>query len=111
VDDNKELCKNLSDILELEGCEVAVVHNGFQAIEAVKEDKFNIVLMDIKMPGMNGTETLNILRKIAPKIAIIMITAFADDVIYKDGLRDIGLEVMQKPIDIDKLLVLVKKIC
>lgn len=111
VDDNKELCKNFSDILELKGYEVKVVHDGYKAIEIIKNDKVNVVLMDIKMPGMSGIKTLNILREIAPNLNVILITAFADDIIYKEGLKNVNLKIIQKPIDIDKLLIILEKIC
>lgn len=110
VDDNKKLCKNLSDILEFKGYEVVMVYDGYQAIEAVKKGKFNVVLMDVRMPGINGVDTLKILKQIAPHMLIIMITAFADDIFYKEGLNSGEFEVIQKPIDINKLLMVLKNI-
>lgn len=110
VDDNKELCKNLSDILELKGCKAIIVNDGYHAIEAVKDDNFNVVLLDIKMPGINGVDVLKILKKIAPHMVVIIITAFADDLSYKD-LKDMDLKIIEKPIDIDKLLAIIGDIC
>lgn len=110
VDDNVELCKNLSDILELKGYKVISAYDGHQAIKAVKKDNFNIVFMDVKMPGMNGIDTLKILRQIAPGLAVILITAFADDIFYKESLKSGDFEIIQKPIDIDKLLVILENI-
>jgi YesN/AraC family two-component response regulator len=66
---------------------VVSVYDGYQAIKAVKKDNFNIVLMDVKMPGMNGIDTLKILRQIAPKLTVILITAFADDIFYRESLK------------------------
>lgn len=106
VDDNVELCKNLSDILELKNYETVSVYNGYQAIEAVKNAKFDIVLMDVKMPGMNGIDALKALKQIAPHTLVIMITAFADDIFYKEGLKSGDVLVIQKPIDMDRLLSL-----
>lgn len=112
VDDNEKLGKNLSDILEFKGCgEVVVVSDGYRAIEAVKNDRFNVVLMDVKMPGMNGVDTLKIIRQIAPEIVVIMITAFADDIVYKEDLKNIDLKIIEKPIDIDKLLTILGEAC
>lgn len=105
VDDNEKLCRNLADILELKGYEVNVVFDGYQAIEAVKKEHFNVILMDVKMPGLSGIETLKILKQIAPNMAVIMITAFADDVFFKEGLKSADFRVIQKPIDIDKFLI------
>ncbi|MFH1191837.1 MAG: response regulator, partial [Candidatus Omnitrophota bacterium] len=77
VDDNKLLCHNLKDILELKGYQVICVYDGDQAIEAVKNDRFNVALMDVKMPGKNGIDTLKTLKQIAPELTVIFITAFA----------------------------------
>lgn len=111
VDDNKLLCHNLKDILELKGYEVVCVYDGPQAIEAVKKDNFAIVLMDVKMPGMSGVDTLKILRQIDPNLTVILITAFADATFYKESLRNGDFEIIQKPIYIDKLLVVLENIC
>lgn len=110
VDDNVELCKNLSDILELKNYETVSVYSGYQAIEAVKNAKFDIVLMDVKMPGMNGIDALKALKQIAPHTLVIMITAFADDIFYKEGLKSGDVTVIQKPMDIDKLLSLLSNL-
>lgn len=110
VDDNEDLCRNLLDILELKGYEVVGVYDGYQAIEAIKNDKFNVVLLDIKMPGMSGIETLKIIKQISSNTAVIMITAFADDVFYRDGLEGEKYEIIQKPIDIDAFLNLLEGI-
>jgi DNA-binding response OmpR family regulator len=104
VDDNKLLCDNLKDILKFKGYNIACVYDGHEAIKAVKEDDFKIVLMDIKMPGMSGIDTLKSLKKIAPGLTVIFITAFADDIFYKEGLKSGDFEVITKPIDIDKFL-------
>ena len=110
VDDNEELCKNLSDILELKGYDVATAYDGYQALDAVKKDSFNIAIMDIKMPGMSGVDTLKILKQVAPGLTVILITAFADDTFYKEGLKNnIDYEVIQKPIDMDQLLAMLER--
>jgi CheY-like chemotaxis protein len=103
VDDNERFCNNMVDILELKGYDIKGVYDGFQAIEAVKKQKYDIVLMDIKMPGMSGVETVKMLKGIIPDLNIIMITAFADDVLSKDEIINTNMKIMQKPIDIDVL--------
>ena len=110
VDDNELLCKNLLDILQFKGYEVNDVYDGFRGIEAVKHNKYDVVLMDVKMPGINGIETLKIMRTIIPNMIFIMITAFADDVFYKEGLQNCDFKVVQKPINMDKLLAVLEGI-
>ncbi|MEW6087850.1 MAG: response regulator [bacterium] len=110
VDDNERFCNNIVDILELKGYDISGVYDGYQAVEAVKKQKFDIVLMDIKMPGMNGVDTVKMLRTIDPDINIVMITAFADDSVYKDELKNSNLKIMQKPMDIDKLCTVLESL-
>ncbi len=109
VDDNKWLCSNLFDILEFKGYEVIIAHDGPQAIELFQKQKVDVVLMDVKMPGISGIEILKILKQIREDIYVIMITAFADEVFYKQGLSEGDYEVIQKPVDIDKLLMRLKE--
>lgn len=110
VDDNERLCKNLSDILKLKDYDVVGVYDGHQAIEAAKSHKFDIVLLDIKMPGLNGVDTLENLKKMASDATIVMMTAFADDTYYKERLKNSNCKIIQKPIDIDKLCELLENI-
>ncbi len=106
VDDNEKLGNTLLDILQLEGHKVSYVNDGYKAIEAVKNRKFNDVLLDVKMPGISGIETLKIIKNLNPEINVIMITAFADDIFYRDELKSIKFQVMQKPIDIAMLITI-----
>ena len=110
VDDNEKFCNNMADILEFKGYEVKGVYSGYQAIEAVNNQKYDIALLDIKMPGMDGVETLKILKSIDPDLNIIMITAFSDDVMGIDEITIPNLKTMQKPMDIDKLCWMLESI-
>ncbi len=111
MDDNKGLGINLSDILKFRDYETEVVYDGYGAVEAVKNGKFDIALLDVKMPGMDGVDTLKAINKIDPKINVIMITAFADDILYKEELKGVNLRIIEKPIDVDKLLGTIEEIC
>ncbi len=111
VDDNEALCQNLSDILELEGYDTIGVYDGYQAIESIKKSKFDVVLLDFKMPGLSGLDTLKLLNQIIPNIVVIMITAFTEDIFYNTGLENTCYKVIQKPIDIDNLLKILRSIC
>lgn len=110
VDDNQNLCKNIMDILEFKGHKADAVFDGSQAIEAVKKGNYDIVIMDVKMPEINGIEAMKVIKGIVPHMVIIMITAFADDIFYKEGVQNENLEIIRKPINIDKFLRLLDKI-
>jgi DNA-binding NtrC family response regulator len=108
VDDNEKLCENLCDILELKGYDTYKAYDGYHAIECINNTNFSIVIMDIKMPGINGLDALKILKRLTPNTSFIMITAFADDLFYKENFTEEDLKIVQKPIDIDKLLLIIE---
>lgn len=110
VDDNKRFCDNMVDILELKGYEILGVYDGAQAIEAVKKQKYDVVLLDVKLSGMSGLETLKTLKDIAPDINVIMITALADDLMNREEIINTRMKIMQKPMDIDKLCLMLETI-
>lgn len=104
VDDNEELCMNVTDILEMNGHEVTIALDGFKALELVEQDKFDVVLMDIKMPVMDGVETYKRMRKISPETPVIMMTAFAVEDLIREALRTGAYGMMNKPLDFNRLL-------
>lgn len=109
VDDNEEFCENLKDILEVKDFEVEAVHDGYSAIDMVKKNKFDIVLLDIKMPLMNGLETFREIKKIDSELKVFMITAYAVEDMIKDALREGAFGVLKKPINFEKLFYLIEK--
>ncbi len=104
VDDDKEFCASMTDILEAKGYEVESENSGAQAIAKVKEKSFDVILMDIKMPAMNGVEAFKQIKKISPKTAVIMITAYSLEDLIKEALQEGAFGVLRKPLDIDKLI-------
>ncbi|MDP3729278.1 MAG: response regulator [bacterium] len=104
VDDDKEFCASMADILEAKGYEVESENSGEAAIAKVKEKSFDVVLMDIKMPAMNGVEAFKKIKEISPKTVVIMITAYSLEDLIKEALREGAFGVLRKPLDIDKLI-------
>ena len=108
VDDNVEYCLNLADILELQGYEVVAVHDGFQALEMVRADGFGLVLMDIKMPVMNGLEVFKKIKEISPPLPVILMTAYALDNLIEEALQRGIWGVLHKPVDLEQLRLIIK---
>ena len=108
VDDDKEYCVGMVDILQAKGYEVESENSGAAAIAKVKETSFDVILMDIKMPVMNGVEAFKHIKQISPKTAVIMITAYALEDLIKEALHEGAFGVLQKPIDIEKLIEQIK---
>ena len=111
IDDN-ELNANLSRIiLTRAGYDVVVAHNGFDALESIRKDPFDLALVDINMPGMSGCDLCSLVRAgdFAPSIRLIAHTAMAmpDETA---ALRGVGFdEILIKPASRDALLAAVER--
>ncbi len=108
VDDLKSIRLTLSGILEDEGYKVAMAENGYQAIEAAKQTPFDLIFMDIKMPGINGVQTFREIKKINPDAAVIMMTAYSVEDLVREALEEGAYAVVYKPFDIEKLVSIIE---
>ncbi len=109
VDDNEEFCRNVADILELKDYEVVTAYDGFKTLELVKQNSFDLMLMDVKMPVMDGVETFKKVKKIAPDTPVIMVTAFAVEDLIREALREGAFGSLKKPVDFDQLFKLIEQ--
>lgn len=103
VDDDADILDTLKDVLELEGYETETASDGFKALDAVRNSSFDVVLMDIKMPVMNGVETFKKLRAISADTPVIMISAYAVEDLVREALREGAFAALKKPVDFDQL--------
>ena len=109
VDDNTDFCENITDVLELEGYETVEVYDGLDALDAVKEDGFDLVLMDVKMPKMDGVETFRRLKEISPRLPVIMMTAFMVEDLIRLALQEGAFGAYQKPLDLKRLFFSIER--
>ena len=109
VDDNKNFCRNVSDILELKGYEVVTAYDGLNALDMVKKDGFDVVLMDVKMPVMDGVATFKKMKEVAPHTQVIMVTAYAVEELIREALREGAFGALRKPLDFDELFALLER--
>jgi DNA-binding NtrC family response regulator len=109
VDDDIGMTETLADILDDMGYDVAVAGDGYRAIEMIGERAYDIVLMDIKMPGINGVETFKEVKRISPSTKVIMMTAYAVENLIKAALEEGCYGIIYKPLDIDKVMDLIEK--
>jgi len=110
VDDLQSIRLTLGGILEDEGYNVATAENGYQAIEAVRKTHFDVIFMDIKMPGINGVQTFREVKKIDPKATVIMMTAYSVEDLVKEALEEGAYTVIYKPFDIDRVIALIEEL-
>ncbi|MBL7178052.1 MAG: response regulator [Desulfobacteraceae bacterium] len=110
VDDNEEFCMNVKDILELKDYAVATAFDGFKALDQVKGNGFDLILMDIKMPVMDGVDTFKKIKEIAPTTPVIMITAYAVEDLIREALKEGAFAALKKPLDFDGLLDIIDRV-
>jgi two-component system response regulator HydG len=108
VDDLKSIRLTLGGILEDEGYNVVMAENGYQAIEAAKQTPFDLVFMDIKMPGINGVQTFREIKKINPEAVVIMMTAYSVEDLIREALEEGAYAVVYKPFDIEKIVSIIE---
>lgn len=103
VDDEQEICNVLKEFLAKKGYKVAAALSGEEAVKKVKQERPHMVLLDIKMPGMDGIEALKRIREIDKEIGIIMITAVNDDVVGQRCMELGAYNYITKPINFEYL--------
>ncbi len=103
VDDEIEVCNVLRDFLTVKGYEVHTVSDGRSAVAKVGEVRPHIVLLDIMMPGMGGLETLKEIRKVDPRVGVIMVTAVFDEELGKRAIELGAYDYITKPVSLDYL--------
>ena len=104
VDDEKQFSDVLSKRLKLQGFEVATVFNGEEAVQMVQQQEFDVVILDVLMPGKSGIDTLKEIKKINPLIHIIMLTGHARIDTAIEGMELGAYDYLIKPTEIDELV-------
>lgn len=110
VDDQEGIRKLLSEACSYLGYEVELASCGEEALKMVIENKYKVVLIDMKMPAMNGLDALKKLREHDPDLRAIMMTGYGETFVLDVALK-IGIHgVILKPFDLDELRVLLAKL-
>lgn len=104
VDDDPMMVRTLADVLKITGWDVTPEYNGRAAVEAAAAAPFDVVLMDIKMPEMDGVAAFKAMKAARPNVHVILMTAFAAQDMIADAERSGVYQVMSKPVDIPRLL-------
>lgn len=109
VDDEVDTCANLSDILTELGYRVDVAYNGESALKLVEQNAYDVALLDLKMPGMDGLELYRRIRQIQSGTVAIIVTAYASSQTASQALTAGAWQILPKPIDLSTLLTLVEQ--
>jgi len=109
VDDEENHRIMLRAVLKEEGYEVAEADDGLEAIKAVEEEPFDLILLDIRMTSMDGIEALTEIRKISPRVPVLIMTAYASVKTAVEALKAGAFEYLIKPLNIEELKILIQK--
>ena len=109
VDDEASVRHSLSSWFDKDGHEVVTAENATAALRALRDRRFDVVLLDIRMPGMDGMELQQQIHRIDASIAVIMITAFASVDTAVQALKQGAFDYVTKPVDPDELSHLVRR--
>jgi len=105
VDDEKSILKSLSGLLQDEGFEVITANNGYEALKIIDAESPDLVLLDIWMPGIDGIETLQEIKKDNPFIQVIIITGHGTIETAVKATKLGAFDLIEKPLSIDKIIV------
>ena len=109
VDDDRHMVRTLTDILRLSGWNPDGAHSGEEAVEAVRKQPYQAVLMDVKMAGINGVEAFKAMKALRPEIKVILMTAYTAADIIADAERAGALKVLSKPVVLSGLLEMLEQ--
>jgi two-component system, NtrC family, response regulator HydG len=113
VDDDDATCTSLMNILTRKCYRVGIAHTGEEAITTARETAYDILLIDMKLPALNGLETYLSIREIDPNVVAIMTTAYRQEMadLVETALRNQAYTCLYKPIDIEAMLQIIAEIC
>lgn len=109
VDDEPQIAEMISASLQLHGYAVSVVYDGNQAVKKIASEKFDLVITDIQMPGMDGITALGEMKKIDPELEVIIATGHGTMGTAIQSMRKGAFDYLHKPFEIKELLAVVGK--
>jgi DNA-binding NtrC family response regulator len=109
VDDQINTCKSIQAILKKSGYSAEYTLNGPEAIRRIQEGHFDIVISDIRMPGMDGIQLLENLKKIQPSLVVIMITGYATIKSAVEAIQKGAYDYLPKPFTPDEVRVIIER--
>jgi DNA-binding response OmpR family regulator len=107
VEDDAEMRSLLKDFFEEDGFEIDSVSNGSEAFRKIAREPFDLIITDIRMPGLTGLDILPGIKKLQPEVSIIVITAFGSEEVRRKAFDRGATAYLEKPILFNKLRTLV----
>jgi PAS domain S-box-containing protein len=108
VEDDRDLAENLAEIVAGMGCEITVAESAERALELLEADAYSAMITDVRLPGIDGIELLETLRRRGLLLPVVVISALAEPGVVRRAEKSGALDVMHKPIDFGRLAQLVE---
>jgi DNA-binding response OmpR family regulator len=103
VEDDHDFAESLVIALGVRNCQVDVAHSGEEAVRRFCAGRYDLVFMDIKLPGKNGVETLSDILSVHPEARIVMMTGFSEPALLNSARQAGALDVLRKPFKMRQL--------
>lgn len=107
ADDNEDLLETFAMIFTRHGFFVETARNGLSAVNKYKKHHYDVALMDIVMPGMNGVEASRSIKEIDPEAMIILMTGYSDEALLRLARDEGARHIVNKPVKIEQLIELI----
>ena len=107
VDDDRDFAESLGLVFEGKGHDVFMAYSGEKAIEKLQNETFDVIFMDIKLPGMNGVESFLEMRKMKPDTKVIMMTGYSLPQLVDEAMENGAWGILKKPFDPQQALSMV----
>ena len=110
IDDDRDHAESVADVLGMRGYECELAFSGEAGLARFREADFDIVFMDVKLPGMNGVETFFEFRKLKPDVKVMLMTGFSLEQLVAQAVENGALGVLRKPFAIEELLDVIEQV-
>ena len=103
VDDEEEFVETLAERMRSRGMDVATCGSGVDALQLVDDEDFDVVVLDLKMPGIDGLDALKRIKRRRPDIQVVLLTGYATVEKGVEAIKEGALEFLEKPVDLSSL--------
>jgi len=109
VDDEEELVETLVERMQIRGFRAEAVTRGIDAITRIRESEFDVVVLDVKMPGLDGMEVIAQLKNDRPELQVILLTGHGSSEDAARGIKAGAFDYLIKPVDIEELIEIINR--
>jgi CheY-like chemotaxis protein len=107
IDDDVDFADSVVELLRAEGVPAEAAYDGGTGVERAGQHPFDLVLLDMRMPGSDGVETLRAIRRLRPAAKVVMMTGYARPARVEEALRSGAAGVLVKPLDLERLRAII----